>query len=202
MFFNVLHIFFRYFFGKSRSPFISLQFFHKDPMKSSWFLSKYPYQSHIFPIFPQLNPHKRSSISYIPPCFPMFSLIFPRKNHENSAVPPVLSRRRPRLPAFTDMLTRGVGAASGEPSLLVIAPTRELAIQIQEESDKWLGDNGWLVVTGTFFKFPDIGYNHPNWLDKVAWSEDSGILKVGLDKTEKDRESASAFLNWTSGLVN
>jgi len=36
------------------------------------------------------------------------------------------------------MLTRGVGAASGEPSLLVIAPTRELAIQIQEESDKWL----------------------------------------------------------------
>lgn len=41
------------------------------------------------------------------------------------------------LPAFTDMLTRGVGAASGEPSLLVIAPTRELAIQIQEESDKF-----------------------------------------------------------------
>jgi len=52
--------------------------------------------------------------------------------------PPGSLARWPRLPAFTDMLTRGVGAASGEPSLLVIAPTRELAIQIQEESDKWL----------------------------------------------------------------
>ena len=40
----------------------------------------------------------------------------------------------PRLPAFTDILQRQLGA--GEPSLLVIAPTRELAIQIQEESDK------------------------------------------------------------------
>ena len=37
------------------------------------------------------------------------------------------------------MLSRGVGAASGEPSLLVIAPTRELAIQIQEEGEKLLG---------------------------------------------------------------
>eukprot|EP00434_Breviolum_minutum_P006283 symbB.v1.2.005543.t1/scaffold308.1/size235111/6 len=41
------------------------------------------------------------------------------------------------LPAFTDMLSRGLGAASGEPSLLVIAPTRELAIQIQEEGEKF-----------------------------------------------------------------
>ncbi|CAK9115563.1 unnamed protein product [Durusdinium trenchii] len=39
------------------------------------------------------------------------------------------------LPAFTDILTKGV--AAGDPSLLVIAPTRELAIQIQEESDKF-----------------------------------------------------------------
>jgi len=37
------------------------------------------------------------------------------------------------------MLSRGLGAASGEPSLLVIAPTRELAIQIQEEGEKCLG---------------------------------------------------------------
>ncbi|CAJ1457002.1 unnamed protein product [Effrenium voratum] len=39
------------------------------------------------------------------------------------------------LPAFTDILTRGIGA--GAPTLLVIAPTRELAIQIQEEADKF-----------------------------------------------------------------
>jgi len=39
------------------------------------------------------------------------------------------------LPAFAFMLERQIRA--GDPALLVIAPTRELAIQIQEESDKF-----------------------------------------------------------------
>lgn len=39
------------------------------------------------------------------------------------------------LPAFKDFIEQGV--RPGSPSLLVLAPTRELAIQIQEEADKF-----------------------------------------------------------------
>eukprot|EP00930_Biecheleria_cincta_P073173 TRINITY_DN604_c1_g1_i1.p1 TRINITY_DN604_c1_g1~~TRINITY_DN604_c1_g1_i1.p1 ORF type:complete len:723 (-),score=123.18 TRINITY_DN604_c1_g1_i1:195-2168(-) len=39
------------------------------------------------------------------------------------------------LPAFTMIIERGIQA--GPPSLLVMAPTRELAVQIQEEADKF-----------------------------------------------------------------
>lgn len=93
------------------------------------------------------------------------------------------------------MLSRGVGAASGEPSLLVIAPTRELAIQIQEEGEKLLGgrkSGNWrkrwdddddddeplpwvyiytvyiilkYMMYGIIYIYPDVQWSWPNYLD-------------------------------------
>jgi len=48
------------------------------------------------------------------------------------------------MPAFAMMLK--AGARAGDPTLLVIAPTRELAVQIQEEADKFGRSSGMKTV--------------------------------------------------------
>lgn len=108
------------------------------------------------------------------------------------------------LPAFTYILERQISA--GDPTLLCIAPTRELAVQIQEEADKFgrsagiktvccyggapkppqaadikAGVHGVIGTPGRIQDFQEAGQLHLDRVYKLVLDEADRMLDMGFE---------------------